>query len=32
MERLTIRGENLESLDSRKLPKYGELYWKLNKF
>lgn len=32
MERLTIPGENLEDLDSRKLPKYGELYWKLNKY
>lgn len=32
MDRLTIQGENLKSLDSRKLPKYGELYWKLNKY
>ncbi len=32
MERLTIPGENLEDLDSRKLPKYGVLYWKLNKY
>ena len=32
MERLTIPGENLEDLDSRKLPKYGDLYWKLNKY
>lgn len=32
MERLTIPGENLEDLDSRKLPKYGQLYWKLNKY
>lgn len=32
MERLTIPGENLEDLDSRKLPEYGRLYWKLNKY
>lgn len=32
MDRLTIKGRNLEDLDSRKLPKYGELYWKLNKY
>ncbi len=32
MERLTIPGENLEDLDSRKLPEYGQLYWKLNKY
>ena len=32
MERLTIPGENLEDLDSRKLPVYGRLYWKLNNY
>ena len=32
MERLTIPGENLEDLDSRKLPEYGQLYWKLNNY